>query len=55
MKSDKSIKWGLACDKEIVMLLHMKVWNEVDLPNGKRVVLSKWVFNLKDKLRRCRD
>lgn len=47
MKSDKSVEWGLACDKEIEMLRRMKVWDEVDLPVGKQAVSSKWVCNCK--------
>lgn len=47
MKSDESEEWRQACDKEIAMLRRMKVWEEVDLPDGKRAVSSKWVFNKK--------
>lgn len=47
MKSEKCDEWRLACDKEIEMLRRMKVWEEVDLPDGKKAVSSKWVFNRK--------
>lgn len=47
MKGDESEEWRRACDKEISMLRKMKVWEEVDLPAGKQVVSSKWVFNKK--------
>lgn len=46
-KGDESEEWHRACDKEISMLRRMRVWEEVDLPTGKRAVSSKWVFNKK--------
>lgn len=47
MKSDESDLWQAACQREIDMLRSMGVWEEVDLPDGKRAVSSKWVFNCK--------
>lgn len=44
MKSDEAELWQAACKKEIEMLISMGVWEEVALPDGKRVVSSKWVF-----------
>lgn len=41
MKSDEALEWSAACDKEISMLRRMKVWEETDLPDGKRTVSSK--------------
>ena len=47
MKSDDSSLWKEAGKREISMLKKMRVWDEVPLPAGMRVVSSKWVLNKK--------
>lgn len=47
MKSEDSGLWREACEREINMLRRMKVWEETDLPAGKRAVSSKWVLGKK--------
>lgn len=43
-------EWREACQKEMDMLMKMKVWDEVTLPKGCQVVSSKWVFAHKTNL-----
>lgn len=47
LKSNESELWRAACEREIKMLVSLGVWEEVQLPPGKRAVSSKWVFNRK--------
>ncbi|GJS28675.1 putative ribonuclease H-like domain-containing protein [Tanacetum coccineum] len=42
--------WVEAMQEELLQFRLQKVWTLVDLPNGKRVIRTKWVFrNKKDK------
>ena len=39
--------WKEACEEEYQSLMDNNVWTVADLPPGKMVVGSKWVFKLK--------
>ncbi|GJR45726.1 putative ribonuclease H-like domain-containing protein [Tanacetum coccineum] len=46
----KDLRWIEAMQKELLQFKLQEVWTLVDLPNGKRVIGTKWVFrNKKNK------
>lgn len=49
MRSSHSTQWRDAVDEELRSLDKNKTWQLVELPTGKRVIESKWVFKLKKK------
>nr|GEU43954.1 hypothetical protein [Tanacetum cinerariifolium] len=47
----KDLSWIKAMQQELLQFKLQEVWTLVDLPNGKRVIGSKWVFkNKKDEI-----
>ena len=51
ISGEQSGKWKNAMKIEYSALKQNKTWSLVDLPNGKKAIGSKWVFNLKkDKM-----
>ena len=47
LSSPDKAKWMSAMEKEIEFLQKNDVWELVDLPNGRKAVRSKWVFEIK--------
>ena len=47
LSSSEGVKWGSAMEKEMKSLHYNKVWDLVELPRGKSVLGSKWVFKRK--------
>ncbi|KFD60884.1 hypothetical protein M514_26945 [Trichuris suis] len=50
MKSEDAIHWRKAMEEEMCSLQENPVWTLVDLPAGKRVVDTRWVFCVKTKV-----
>lgn len=49
LKSDDSIKWKDAMDDEFLSLQKNQTWKLVNLPEGRKLVNSRWVFKVKEK------
>ncbi|KAL0420844.1 UNVERIFIED_CONTAM: Retrovirus-related Pol polyprotein from transposon RE1 [Sesamum latifolium] len=49
MQSKGKIEWENAIKEELAALDKNNTWEVVDLPKGKRAIVSKWVFKLKWK------
>jgi hypothetical protein len=47
MLSDEAEEWTKACATEMGSMQSNGVWELVDLPEGRRAIESKWVFDLK--------
>lgn len=47
VNGDDGEEWRMACDKEIKMLMYMRVWKEVKVSSHQKVFLTKWVFAYK--------
>jgi hypothetical protein len=47
MRSNQADEWTEACQYEMDALHKLKVWNLVDLPQGRKTVKCKWVFKQK--------
>ena len=47
MESDFKIQWKAAMDAEIQSLSQHKTWELVDLPSGKKMIGSRWLFKVK--------
>ena len=47
LSSPDKAKWMSAMEKETEFLQKNDVWELVDLPNGRKAVRSKWVFEIK--------
>ena len=48
VKSENSSEWMEAMEKEMESMKNNKVYTVVQLPEGKKVVGSRWVYNIKD-------
>ena len=48
ISSDDSTKWIIAMQEEVESLLKNETWELVKLPEGKRVINCKWIFNRKE-------
>jgi hypothetical protein len=53
MGSKQADEWIDACQYEMDALHKLKVWNLVDLPQGRKTVKCKWVFKRKADGRYC--
>jgi len=47
MHSDRAAEWSQACAEEFASLKEKNVWTVVPLPPGRKVVGSRWVFDVK--------
>ena len=47
---DKGI-WLEACNKQLDKILKKKIWVLCDLPPGEKAILTKWVFDPKQRAR----
>uniref|UniRef100_A0A5S6QQU2 Integrase catalytic domain-containing protein n=1 Tax=Trichuris muris TaxID=70415 RepID=A0A5S6QQU2_TRIMR len=47
LPAEEKKKWISAAEEEIKSLKDYKVWELVDLPQGKKTITSKWVFKMK--------
>ena len=46
--SSEKLEWDKAMEKEYKSLMDNKTWELVKLPEGKKVVDSKWIYKIKD-------
>jgi len=49
MKSVDAELWTKSMDQEMESLKKNGTWEEVELPQGRKTVNSKWVFKVKQK------
>jgi hypothetical protein len=49
MQVKDSVKWELAMQDEIKSLQKNKTWVLTELPKGKKALLNKWVYRVKDE------
>ena len=49
LSSKDSNKWKIVIKKEYDMLIEMKTWELVPKPPGRKVIGSRWVFQVKPK------
>jgi hypothetical protein len=47
LKRPDKRKWIKAMEEELVYIKANSIWELVDLPKGRKVVSTKWVFKLK--------
>uniref|UniRef100_A0AAV1UV04 Reverse transcriptase Ty1/copia-type domain-containing protein n=1 Tax=Peronospora matthiolae TaxID=2874970 RepID=A0AAV1UV04_9STRA len=48
MESKNAVKWKEACDSEIDSLRKNKTWQLVQLPKGRKTIVYRWVFRVKE-------
>ena len=49
MERPDAVEWKVAIDKELKQIEDQRVWELVELPEGRRAVSSKWVLTVKTK------
>jgi hypothetical protein len=47
MSTSQAPHWQAACNEELLSFIKTHLYDEVDLPSGRKVVDCKWVFKLK--------
>ena len=48
LKSDNAAEWQNAMENEIEPMKENEIYTVVPLPEGKKIVGSRWVYNIKD-------
>ena len=49
MQVDESTKWNLAIKDEMDSLSSNQMWEFIELPEGKKVLHNKWVYQIKEE------